>query len=342
MEVVGYLVVFGGLILIVVCSWLSWQEEIQVDKPVMVIKQRFGRVVYVKVMENLKDKEWITVIPLIEKLETKDLGVTTINIPVSGVSAPDQVPLKMPVSLQVSPDPENLDPYFQNGQADGVKEKITPVLEQEVRQWAATVPNGYQPPVGASNQQPIAAPGTPTPTNPQLPEWDWKAVRAAQDALTKLLSKSLVVECGGNPDDEKTKDRLLKYGLRLHKITIGSIELEGDMAKLQEAEAKESQERRAELAHITTQLEIAKRAAEAMKTPGVTKAFQLTQEFEMIQRGHGGVFKGNVPLILGLPQFLGSKNPAKEKEKGDDNEDREETSRKESGNKDKKKKKGGK
>ena len=276
----GMMALLIGVGLAACCVWLSWQYETPVDTPVAIIRLRFGKPLDEKpiVVTETKDRRRMTVIPWIDTLKLVDLSFFDLAIVVEKVTAPDNVPLRLPVTLQFRPDPNNLDNFFAAGGIEGVKKLLAPITEQEVRQWVS------KPPEGETNET-----------------WTWERIKASNDKLIQHLHDDLIKESGGDPANPNHGNRLLKYGVILEKTNVGAIDPMGEMAKIQELIAKETQEKKAEIAHTETQLEIARIVAERTGL-SVGEAYDKSQQFDAIHRGHGAVYLGNIPVIVSQTQ----------------------------------------
>lgn len=264
-----------AIIILAVALYLDWQYETPTDKPVIIAQKRWGRLLPLDT-----GVKFVTVFPVMDTIELFLIDLFVVDVSVN-VSTPDKVPLRVSTKLYLRADPNRMEKFFSVGKKEGVKNALTGLAEEDIRQWA---------------------------NNPNTEPLTWEQAIAAGDNLKKMLLDRLIRECGGNPEDtdEREKNCLKDFGVILDKVAIGEIETTGKIKEERELEAKEKQQRAAELADIKTKTDIANIVAEKLGI-SATEAFTLTQELEVLKAGHGSVFRvdaSGLETVVGLAKSL--------------------------------------
>ena len=92
-----------------------------------------------------------------------------------------------------------------------------------------------------------------------------------------------------------------QLGIILNRLNIGEIKPKGELAKIAEIEARETQERKGEVFEVDTDLMKARRLVEAAKEKGedlsLQQAFQIIMEWKATREGRGFTIPGLSPAV---------------------------------------------
>lgn len=166
---------------------------------------------------------------------------------------------------------ERLISYIDSGSEEGVKSILRDLIEEDVRQMGR--------------------------------EKSWEAISFATDELVARLVKKLT---GETPKEGQTTGDLQKQlqsngfpdivdlGIIVWRFNVGRVKEEGKLAEVAEAQAKEIQERRAEVYEIDTEIQQAQKLFNAYKEADTPKTLEdcilEIRRRKVMREGHGATY----------------------------------------------------